>query len=217
MATPKRYFERGHFYHVMTKSIAGYVIFRSKSDYNRMLNMINYYSYEDVPLKFSHYLYNLSNKNNKRKINIKDFQKLVDIVSFCLMPTHIHILLTPLKDNAVSIFMGNLLNSYTRYFNIKNKRKGPLWQGRFKSVHVETDEQLLHLTRYIHLNPSSSGLVKDSEEWAYSSYKQFLGKEKGFCSFKKYLTIEPKEYREFVNSRKDYQKELSIIKSLVLE
>ena len=174
MATSKRYFEAGHFYHVMTKSIAGYIIFRSKSDYKRMLKMIEYYSYESIPLKFSHYLYNsVKSRNSKIEINLKDFSKLVDIVSYCLMPTHIHILLTPLKDNAVSTFMGNLLNSYTRYFNIKNKRKGPLWQGRFKSVHVDTDEQLLHLTRYIHLNPSSGGLVEDPEQWMYSSYRQF--------------------------------------------
>ncbi len=217
MATPKRYFEKGHFYHVMTKSIAGYIVFRSKNDYTRMLKMIEYYSYENVPLKFSRYFFSVNNKNTVKEIDLTKFSKLVDIISYCLMPTHIHILLTPLKDNAVSIFMGNLLNSYTRYFNTKTKRKGPLWQGRFKSVNVETDEQLLHLTRYIHLNPSSSGLVKEPEIWSYSSYKQFLGKEKGFCSFEKYIHIEPEEYREFVDSRKDYQRELSLIRSLTLE
>ena len=114
--------------------------------------------------------------------------------------------------------MKNLLNSYTRYFNTKTKRKGPLWQGRFKSVLIKTDEQLLHLTRYIHLNPTSEDLVERPEDWPYSSYNEYLrNSEEPLCSFSKYLDIEPKTYREFVESRKDYQKRLSEIKHLLLE
>jgi len=218
MATPKRCFEKGHFYHVMTKSIAGYIVFRSKSDYNRMLKIVEYYSFENLPLKFSQYLYTIKNRNSVRKINLTEFSKLVDIISYCLMPTHIHILLTPLKDNAVSIFMGNILNSYTRYFNNKNKRKGPLWQGRFKSVHVKTDEQLLHLTRYIHLNPTSSGLVEKPEDWKYSSYREYIELDyKGICNFKNYIEVNPDFYRKFVESRKDYQREIEFVKHLLLE
>ena len=122
------------------------------------------------------------------------------------------------NDEGISLYMKNLLNSYTRYFNTKTKRKGPLWQGRFKSVLIKTDEQLLHLTRYIHLNPTSEDLVEKPEDWPYSSYNEYLrNSEEPLCSFSKYLDIEPKTYKEFVESRKDYQKRLSEIKHLLLE
>jgi len=67
------------------------------------------------------------------------------------------------NEEGISLYMKNLLNSYTRYFNTKTKRKGPLWQGRFKSVLIKMDEQL-YLTRYIHLNPTSEDLVEKTSE-----------------------------------------------------
>jgi len=214
----KRVFAVGSFYHIFTKSIAGYQIFKSDSDYERIVEIMQYYVYENIPIRFSFYK---RLKEDKRIKNASDFDKLdklVDIIAYCIMPTHIHLLLTPSKENSISIYMKNLLNSYTRYFNTKNNRKGPLWQGRFKDVMVESNAQLLHLTRYIHLNPASSGLVENPKDWKYSSYKEYLGiGDRSLCDFSKYLDINTKNYKAFVENRIDYQKELSVIKHLVLE
>ena len=204
----------------MTKSIAGYVVFRADSDYQRMLEMMEFYNHNGLPIRFSYYHKFKDSKLFKKRFDLSEYDRLVDIIAHCFMPTHIHFLMTPLKENGISIYMKNLLNSYTRYFNTRNTRKGPLWQGRFKSVTVETNEQLLHLTRYIHLNPASAGLVENPENWQFSSYKDFLGtNEEGgaVCNFKRYLDINPKTYKEFVESEKDYQRELSLIKHLSLE
>ena len=218
MGSEKRFFEIGRFYHIMTKSIAGYVVFNSNSDYSRIREMMEFYKFYNVPFRFSYYEKLKESKKTKKNIDLSTYNKLVDILAYCIMPTHIHILLTPLHNNGVSIYMQNLLNSYTRYFNEKNKRKGPLWQGRFKSVTVNSDEQLLHLTRYIHLNPTSSGLVGKPEDWRYSSYREYVELEqKGICSFKDYININLNSYKEFVLSRKNYQRELKIIKHLLLE
>ena len=218
MSSERRFFIVGQFYHIMTKSIAGYQIFRFDSDYERMLEIMQYYAYENTPVRFSYYH---KFKDNKRSKNIPDFSnsdKLINIAAYCFMPTHIHLLLIPLKENSISIYIRNMLNSYTRYFNTRNNRKGPLWQGRFKSVPIENDEQLIHLTRYIHLNPTSSGIVDKPEDWEYSSYGEYIGKSgRHLCNFKDYININPESYKEFVESRKDYQKELSIIKHLVVE
>lgn len=109
--------------------------------------------------------------------------------------------------------MKNLLDSYTRCFNTRYKRKGPLREGRSKSILVQTEEQLLHLTRYIHLNPTSGALVNEPHEWQYSSYNEFLNESTdSICNFSKYLEIIPKSYRTFVEERKDYQRELALIK-----
>ncbi|HHN65703.1 MAG TPA: hypothetical protein ENK09_10115 [Nitrospirae bacterium] len=202
-------------YHIFTKSISGYRIFRSQRDYNRMVEMIKFYRYEKPPFRFSAYI----NRINKDKFIAKylaDRDHLIEVIAYCLMPTHLHFILKQLKDNGISVFMKNLLDSYTRYFNTKNNRKGPLWQGRFKSVLVDDDERLLHLTRYIHLNPTSDELVEKPEDWKYSSYREYLGQSNdGICNYSDYLSIEPGDYREFVESRMDYQKELNILKHLL--
>ncbi|AEI15554.1 hypothetical protein Flexsi_1920 [Flexistipes sinusarabici DSM 4947] len=206
-----------HVYHVFTKSIAGYEIFRGVADFHRMIEMMKFYGYEKRPARFSEYV-RIKNKDEYLKKYIHSEDTIVDLVAYCLMPTHIHFLLVQKKDKGISAYMKNILDSYTRYFNNKNYRKGPLWQGRFKSVHVETDEQLLHLTRYIHLNPTSSKLVPTPEDWPYSSYREYLHEsERNVCNFADYIDINPEQYRDFVTSRKNYQAKLNEIKHLLLE
>ncbi len=207
----------GSIYHICTKSIAGYRIFRSTEDYSRMMEMIIFYSYEKPSVKFSIYQ-TMNDRDDFLKKYLSSKENLVEIVAYCIMPTHLHMALVQLKERGISIYMKNLLDSYTRYFNIKNERKGPLWQGRFKSVLVEGDEQLLHLTRYIHLNPTSDNFVEKTGDWPYSSYHEYLDNtEEKICNFPTYLDIEPEHYKIFVEERRDYQKKLNEIKHLLLE
>jgi len=214
----KEIFKTGYLYHVFTKSIAGYRIFRGDEDYSRMIEMLRYYKYERPPMRFSVYQEAIEKGITSINNELSSKDTLVDLIAFCIMPTHIHLILCQLKENGISLFMQNLLNSYSRYFNVKYERKGPLWQGRFKGILIETDEQLLHLTRYIHLNPTSDGLVDHPEDWSYSSYNEYLGSLlNGLTNFNRYLVIDPATYKTFVDSRKDYQQRLSEIKHLCLE
>jgi putative transposase len=205
-------------YHICTKSIAGYRIFRTDDDYLRMLEMFKYYRYEKPSLRFSVYE-TLLERGNRHILNILSTKDdLVDIIAYCIMPTHLHLILAQLKDEGISIYMKNLLNSYTRYFNLKNNRKGPLWQGRFKSILIETGEQLLHLTRYIHLNPTTDNLVEKPEDWQYSSYNEYLNNSVDtLCNFLQYIEIKSKSYKTFVETRQEYQQTLAEIKHLCLE
>ena len=116
--------------------------------------------------------------------------------------------------------MNNILNSYSRYFNLKHRRKGPLWEGRFKRILVRNDEQLLHLTRYIHLNPTTSYLVNRPEEWNWSSFKEYIrdaSANDGICGYSNVLDINPSSYKKFVEDRISYQRELAKIKDLLLD
>ena len=206
-----------NFYHVYTKSIAGYEVFYAVADYYRMIHLMKFYAYKNRPKKFSEFI-KIKDKSVYADKYFQSDDKLVDIIAYCFMPTHIHFLLVQKKDNGISAYMKNILDSYTRYFNNKNNRKGPLWQGRFKSAHVESDEQLLHLTRYIHLNPTSSKFVSNPEDWPFSSYSEYLHIAKyNVCDFADYIDINPEEYRHFVTSRRDYQAKLNEIKHLLLE
>lgn len=209
----------GEIYHVFTKSIAGFKIFRDDKEYARMKNSIRYYTIETPPLRFSAFT-EIKDKEGFYKNHIPANKNVVEIIAYCLMPTHIHLILKQSKENGISIFMSKILNSYTRYFNIKTKRKGPLWESRFKKVTINTDEQLLHLTRYIHLNPVTAHLADKPQGWNYSSFKEFLGrenKEECICNYSEVLEINPKTYNDFVISHIDYQRELAEIKKLFLE
>lgn len=207
-------------YHIFNKSIAGFVIYNSEFEYSRFINLIKYYRHKQPPVRYSRLIEYSNILQNNIIESLPSNDKLVEIISYCIMPTHFHIILKQLKKHGISNFINNIGNSYTHYFNNIHKRKGPLWVGPFKNVLVSTDDQLLHLTRYIHLNPTSSNLVSNPNEWVYSSYKEFINKEvnqDNFCQYQKYLDITPGKYQSFCEEYIDDQKELSIIKHILLE
>jgi len=128
--------------------------------------------------------------------------------------------LKQLSDNGTSKYMNRVFNSYSKYFNIKHRRKGPLWESRFKNVQVEDEEQFLHLTRYVHLNPVSSELVDKPQEWRFSSYGQYIkagNTSLCACDFEDFVDMEPDAYRKFVEERIEDQRELEKIKHLFLD
>ncbi|MDP2641474.1 MAG: transposase [Candidatus Yanofskybacteria bacterium] len=214
----------GNVYHVMNKSIAGYQIFSSDVEYQRMMQIIRFFSYKGNLPKFSQFT-NLSivqeegfEKCLKELVN--EETKLIQAIAYCCMPTHVHLVLRQLRDNGIAIAMGNILNAYARYFNTKHKRKGPLWESRFKNVPVDSDEQLLHLSRYVHLNPVSAGLVENAHQWQYSSYGEYTAPEgisHPLCDFRDFINEQPSAYQAFVDDRAGYQRELAKIKKIALE
>lgn len=105
--------------------------------------------------------------------------ELVDIVAYCLMPTHYHLLVDLKTDYLSKQIMQPFGLSYTKAINKQQERVGPLFQGPFRAVWVDRDEYLLHLSRYIHLNPVTAGLVDQPEEWAFSSYRDYIGLRQG--------------------------------------
>ena len=211
-------------YHVFNRGVASQPTFLDKRDYDRALETMSFYQNKNIPLRYSFFLRlpegeraDLLNQMRKKR------EYVVDILAYCLMPNHVHLLLKQLQDDGISTYMSNGTNSYTRYFNTKNKRAGPLYQGKFKAVRIETDEQLLHVTRYIHLNPFTSYVVKtlkELEHYPYSSLAEYLGhRDKGTCNAEFILSQfrSRKAYKKFLFDRADYQRELENIKHLTLE
>jgi putative transposase len=112
----------------------------------------------------------------------------VVIVAYCLMPTHYHLVvgvrqtsevLETSEVSEVSTWMMRLAVSYTKAINERYQRVGALFQGRFQAVRVDRNEYLLHLSRYIHLNPVTAGLAKRPEDWEFSSYREYIGLRSG--------------------------------------
>ena len=216
-------FINGEYYHVFNRGVNRRNIFLNTSDYKRFLDTIKYYSFSNHDLKFSRYLKISYDKQIEHFNNLEN--KLINIVAFVLMPNHFHFILRQTEENGISNFLRLFQNSYTKYFNTKHKRTGHLLQGQFKAVLVDNDSYLLHLSRYIHLNPLTSFIVKsisDLEVYPWSSYPSYLNQNTQFSSLVDIKIVsnqfdKAEDYRFFVNERSEYQQNLDLLKHLLLE
>jgi len=213
----------GQIYHIFNRSIADFTIFNNQDEFSRIVQLIQYYQTANE-LKFSKFMEleavgKFGFDNFLQKFS-KDEKQLVQIIAYCIMPTHFHLILKQITENGISLYLRDFQNSYSHYFNTKHKRKGPLWESKFKNVLVKNDEYLFHLTRYLHLNPVTAFLVDRPEDWPFSSYKEYMSEgnqNEGICRWDGILDIKPLQYRTFVNDQIAYQRELGRIKKLLLE
>lgn len=223
MATVRKLaFNNGFFYHVFNRGIEGRNVFTNRREYNRAMEVIKYYRFSDTPIRFSQLLLLPNNQQNEILTIMQENDKLVDIISYCLMPNHFHFLLKQNLDGGISKFISNFTNAYSKYFNTKHDRIGNLFQGVFKAVFVENDEQLMHISRYIHINPVSSSLIKIEEidNYKWSSYLGYLGlSEDNFLNKDIILNMfkSVNDYKKFIFDQVNYAKQLEKIKHLALE
>lgn len=205
-------FVNGEYYHVFNRGVAKMQIFNNSYDYARFIKTMVYYSIEGPKPRFSIF--------SPTTLALNTNKKIVDVICYCLMPNHFHFLLRQVKKGGITEFVSRLSNSYTKYINIKNKRVGPLLQGNFKAVHVETNEQLLHLSRYIHLNPLAGYVVKDLDSYRWSSYPEYINLIDNEICDKKIILDQFKssdKYKQFVLDQAAYGKELERIKHQLLD
>ncbi|MCL4374639.1 transposase [Patescibacteria group bacterium] len=210
------YFYKGEIYHVFNKSIGGFKILSDWNNCRRFLFTLSYYSRQ--------YRWKSLSKHLKDRLDeqIASVDLLTDsdgfrvkFIAYCLMPDHYHLLIKIKNEDNFSKLIADIENSFTRYFNIKFKRKGPLWQSAFKAVRVCTNWQLLHVSRYIHLNPTTSHFVKRPQDWKHSSYEQYIGADK---NIPKEISInKATDYQKFCEDQISYQKVLKQIKRSILE
>lgn len=214
----------GEIYHVFNRSIAHQQIFSNQKEFHRILELIPFYSYHRPPLRFSHFN-RLPQEQRVTFTNTlkKNQKKQIQILAFCIMPNHLHFLLKEVENHGIATFMRNIQNSYAKYFNTKNKRTGALFQSMFKAVRIETDEQLLHVARYIHLNPLTSYIIHQTNNlsnYLWSSYSDYISSRQsdtvstaqilGFFS-----SVE--KFKDFTINQAEYQRKLEQIKHLILE
>lgn len=211
-------------YHVFNRSIAKEPIFIRTRDHQRALELLKFYSFKKPRLRYSHYnrLQSVQKQQFWEQIENNN-PKQVKILAFCLMPNHFHLLLQEIEEGGISRFLSNFQNSYAKYFNTRNNRSGSLFQSMFKAIRVETDEQLVHVCRYIHLNPLTSYLIKNSEElekYSWSSYVDFISSRSPSLVDPSHILSyfsSLEHFKSFTLDQKDYQRELNLIRHLSLE
>lgn len=166
-------------YHIFNRGVEKRKIFLDEKDYLRFI--IGLYEFNDeAPALNSGYYF----KRQPIEVRLQYPRKksLVKILAFCLMPNHYHLMIQEVTNNGITAFMQKLGTGYTNYFNLKNDRVGPLFQGKYKSILLERERHLIHLPHYIHCNPlqlheSAKGkATKYLVSYPWSSLPDYLGK-----------------------------------------
>lgn len=197
----------GEHYHVYNRGNDRKTIFLDDRDHARFLFLILYFQ---TPANFQQ-IYRIIKTFLKKKVFEVDTSKhifskrYVELENFALMPNHFHLLVYQKEPAGISQYMQRTLNSYTKYFNTKYEKSGHLFQGPYKIVRVEDNEQLLHLSAYIHRNPREiRHWTKRENQYPWSSYQDYVTKNRwGNLLAQNTITDQfkdVKEYRKFVET-----------------
>jgi REP element-mobilizing transposase RayT len=137
-------------YHVFNRGVDKRIVFTDKKDYLRFYQSLHLFNSKDpsVNFDFAHTRY----KNNS------EFKKLVEIQAYSLLPNHFHLIIKQCIDGGIGEYMRRVSTGYTSYFNQRNERSGALFQGRFKRVHINSQEQYQYLFAYVNENHSVHNL-----------------------------------------------------------
>lgn len=206
-------------YHVFNRGIDRRPTFTTKREYERALTCLKFYIHARPPLRLSKFLRLEEERRNELRINLLQGQKLVRLLSLCLMPNHFHLLLEQATDGGISKFLSNFQNSYTRYYNVRHNRDGSLFLDQFKAVRIESEEQLIHVSRYIHINPYTSFVVKNYQDlvtYPWSSLSNYLNNDPGLVETGVVMAhfANPSAYKRFVLDQANYQRTLKEIENL---
>lgn len=202
----------GSFYHIYNRGVAKLPIFEQNHDYKRLLQTLDYYQIKGPKPRFS-YL------KRRKTFNPDKSKKIVEIIAYCLMPNHFHLLIKQLEEGGITEFVRKFSDSYTKYYNIKYNRVGPLLQGEFKATLIESDEQLVHLIRYIHLNPIVANLTTDLMKYPWSSHQEYLKNSPTICNNHQIASFfkTSEDYSKFLLDQIDYGKQLESLKHQTFE
>jgi len=187
----------GEYYHIYNRGTDKRDIFCDQADFVRFWHSILDFNRVD-PIGS---MFEFSFIKKSGKSDPKASKPLVKFIAYCINSNHFHFLLTPLCERGIEKFMQKLGNGYTKYFNTKHKRSGVLFQGKFQSKLVDSNEYLLHISAYINTN---NQLGHPMSKFSKSSLGEFLGTERGheICDTKIILDQfrNKKEYEDFASS-----------------
>lgn len=192
-----REFAIDNYYHVYNRGVEKRTIFLDEQDYTVFLGLLK-----------KHLIGVNDFANNRHKS--KSMSEQIELLAYCLMPNHFHLLFYLMDDLAITELMKKLSTGYVIYFNHKYNRVGGLFQGRYKASRIGADDYLHHISRYIHMNP------ENYEAWPYSSFVYYAtNKHNPWLNTQKVLQLfdgSKSKYVDFVKDYKDNKNELSLLK-----
>ncbi len=170
------------YYHVYARGSNKQKLFIEDVDYKYFLKLFERYLCEETVISKTGEIY-------------PNFLDKIEVLAYCLMSNHFHLLIYQVDVPYLEKFMRSIMNSYSRYFNLKYKRTGSVFESRYKAVKIDQEAYLQHITRYIHLNP------RLWEKHKYSSLKYYeIGNEPDWLNTVRILELftTRQSYIEFV-------------------
>ncbi len=208
------------FYHILSRGVDKRKIFLDEEDYFRAIHDLFEFNDEE-PAGDIYYIFQKQQYRDVGRPDIgrrerKPRKLLVNIHAFCLIPNHYHLLLSPVAENGIPLFMKKFNGGYAKYFNEKYERKGTLFEGRYKKIIIKDEAHFIHLPYYIHLNPLDlimpewrdgrlrgyKKALKFLQSYRWSSHLDYLGK-KNFPSI-----INRELLLDFFGGHKGYEKSI---------
>ncbi len=210
-------------YHIFNRGVERRPVFTDVKEYQHFVDALWFYRFpHKLRLSFFFALSAAERQLFRHSLEDQEQNKSITLLAYCLMPNHFHLIVKQNQKTGVTSFVANITNSYTKYFNTKHKRPGSLFQGPFKAVRVETDEQLLHLSRYVHINPITAGIIQADalSKYKWSSFPEYENQNvPSLCEttwMTEFFSIRAK-YKQFLLDNVDFGKKLEAIKHLALE
>jgi len=204
--------KNGEYYHIYNRGTDKRDIFSGEFDYVRFFRSLK--EFNQVEPVVSLYIKDQLEKAGKTIVaGPLQGEKLIEIVAFNLLPNHFHLILKQLREGGISEFMKRVGGGYTRYFNHRYKRSGVLFQGKFKSAHINSNEKLIYLSAYVDGNHIVHGIKNGGK---FSSLDEYKNGKKYLCnvnpvlcqfdSVKDYLKYIENTTREINEVREDMKK-----------
>lgn len=158
-------------YHVFNRGVEKRTIFENDYDRRRFIQSLYYFNDSSPAEKI---------RQNMAEVKLPPEdgrEKIVEILAYCLMPNHYHLIVQGIQENGISEFMRKIGTGYTNYFNLRRKRVGSLFQGSYKATAIIHEKHLHYLLHYIHLNPliEIGGSLTSAMRYRWSSYGDYIG------------------------------------------
>lgn len=187
------------YYHVYARGASKTQIFQDSADYEKFLSLFERYLSKEPTISIT-------------GIPYPHYYKKVELLAYCLMSTHFHLLVWQDDETSITNFMRSLLTSYSRYYNLKYKRSGALFEGRYKASLISQDSYLEHITRYIHLNP------RYWQNYKYSSLNHYFNPT-NIPTYLKPAKIELmfNDRQDYIQFLKDHEEEKAMLEELKYE
>jgi putative transposase len=218
----KTEFANGEYYHIYNREVDKREVFLESKDYLRFLTCMNLLNDERDGLM--EMWRSMLKANPRAKLSdsrelSSEKRPMVEIIAYCLNPNHYHFILKQVNEKGVEKFMHKISTGYTNYFNKKHDRSGSLFQGPFKSIHIDSNEYLLHLSVYVNANYAVHNYKE--KDWPYSSYLDYTKKREGKLCVKETILGQfddsPLEYEKFMQNNVDYFREKKELEKYILE
>ena len=213
-------FTNDEYYHICNRGVLKQKIFKDQRDWVRLLFTVLFFqsslTFDNISSDIKNTMPQITgHPMSFKKTNDIVKNRMVELTAFCLMPNHFHLLVKQVADGGISKYLQRIQNSYTKFINTKYKISGHLFQGPFRAIHIEDNDQILYTSAYIHLNPKELK-GENPEKYKWSSYQDYLTQNRwGDLLNNKIITEQfkmPSEYQSWVkgSGAKDSEEEMNM-------